>query len=180
MIKKMKKFPGAPPLVNKAVSDSLIKAAGLINPDKTKRGEQAQEILVTLSACLLSPPAYFDLYSSLVPKMKKQFEWWNKNIFYKEGRTPGDPTLLMRDSKEVKEIEETGDLGVEGWNLFTLNVKAIRSVQDKYNGHPLTEAYQILDSILWCIYVGFCNSEYFEENYRVIRGVSRKFKKERK
>jgi hypothetical protein len=176
----MKEFPGPPPLLNKAVSDSLIKAAGLINPDRTKKGEQVQEIFITLSVCLLNPPAYFDLYSSLAPKMEKQFEWWNKNIFYKEGRTPGDPTLIMKDSKEEKEIGKIDDLGIEGWNLFVFNIEAIRKVMQKHNGNPLTGSYQILDAILWCIYVGICNPEFFEENYSVIKKVGKKLKKVKK
>jgi predicted component of type VI protein secretion system len=159
----MKNFPGAPPLLNKALSDSLIKAAGLINPDKTKKGEQVEVILVTLSECLLNPSAYFDLYSTLCPKMKKQFEWWNKNIFYKEGRTQGDPTLLMKDSREFEEIGKIDDLGAEGWNLFVFSIEAIRKVHQKHNGNHLTEALQILDSILWCIYIGICTTEFFDD-----------------
>jgi hypothetical protein len=170
---KMKPFPGVPEDLKEETVKILFEAAALVNSKNTIRGKQVEKILLTVGKCALNPPAYFDLYMSLAPLMPEQFEWWNENQpqvkeFLSSGLEHMDPKILSISEDVPEELQE---LSPEGFYMFLSLLTIIRRIK---NGPDNCEAVEILDSILWCVYIGMMRSDYFSKNYKVIMEVGKR------
>ena len=168
----MKPFPGVPEDLKKETAQTLFEAAASVNTRNTIRGKQVEKIFLTVGKCVLNPPAYFDLYMSLAPLMPEQFQWWNKEVYEKRfgDSNPGNMVLenisiLEGAPKELQEIDP------EGFNMFLALCTTIRMIK---NGEDNTEAVEILDSVLWSVYVSMMRNDLFDKNYKAIMSVGKR------
>lgn len=171
----MKPFPGVPEDSKEDISKIFFEAAALVNSGNTVRGKQVEKIFLTMGKCVLNPPAYFDLYMSLAPLMPEQFEWWNKEVYEKKfgASNPGNMDLegisILGEAPEVlKEID------AEGFNMFLALCYSIRTIKNEENN---TESIQILDALLWCVYISMMRNDFFDKNYKVIMAVGKRASK---
>jgi hypothetical protein len=167
----MKQFPGIPPGFEQ-LSEVLSDAATRINSENTERGKQTEKIFAIMARCTSKPPAYFDLYSALLPFMPELFTWWNTEIVNKKASVETPEGLLIQEISQTEGIsEKIQDLGVEGFNIFLALCATIRQMK---NGEDTIEAFTVLDSVLWCVYISMMRDDFFEKIYKAVLAVGKR------
>jgi hypothetical protein len=173
-------FPGAPDGFNLVFSKQLFESSEVLNSSESDASQGLASIYQGLSLCLLASRAYFDLFMKIGSFYQELSNYWSKEILSKN---PSHGGLSLVAITEV-DVDSTIINNLDGASFHVLTA-LMMFTQDKDiinnpdTSGPMTEEQMtILNQVLWSIYIGLFNKEYFDRNVRVFTEAYKRAKEE--
>jgi hypothetical protein len=163
-----KQFPGAP-IEGGFYPITFSQMGEKFNQGNTQ-SKRIGRMLTDLSIIMIKGPReYFDLYVGISKDYDKFHEFWNKEIFQKMGGKLGSKEFIAVDPTEKDSIGER----IEGVDLelmtklfglmhFLIDPVEIKRM-GKDNDPEYAEKCQILNVMLWTIYISIFKDEYLQK-----------------
>ena len=176
-------FPGFPEVYNMIFSRQIFDASLQLENHESERSKQLCEIYQGLSVCLLAPRAYFDLFVSIGPYYEEMQNFWNKEVYHKNGGVSGSgEIMLIKTDESGLDTSMIDDLPTEPFNLlmgilaFTQDKNAIEGIHGIND--EIREQITIFNQLVWAIYMGCFKESYFAKNLKVFTDAGLQAQKE--
>jgi len=168
-------FPGAPGSFALIFSKEFRTIAEKLIESDNERSRMLGETLDSLSVILLTPRPYFDLFMSIGEYYPTLQRFWNDEVFAANGGIKGSEEVKMTKTSDVKggfDMDaKVADFDAQSFNVLmgTLQFTQDRDQIEKISGNDpeMKEQMMIMNQILWAIYMGVFNDEYFKRNHEV-------------
>jgi hypothetical protein len=172
-------FPGAPGSFSLIFSKEFSSVAEKLIESGNERSRMLGETLGSLSVILLTPRPYFDLFMSIGEYYPALQRFWNDEVFAANGGKKGSGEIKMSKAEDVKggiDMEAmTSDFDPQSFNVLmgTLQFTQDREQIEKISGddQEMKEQMMIMNQIIWAIYMGVFNDEYFSRNHELFTRV---------
>lgn len=168
-----KQFPGFPEALNIFISQKIFDCSLDLAGRGNKKSEELSIVYQGLSLALLAPRTYFDLYMNLRKPYPAMMKFWSEVQKKNAGQAINIGSGLP--------VVEVGD--VQGLDLTILDQMAPEAINHLMGMLSMTkkenakhspmydenteEQFMILNEILWSIYIGLFQEEFFQSNLRI-------------
>ncbi len=176
-------FPGFPEGFNMIFSRQIFDASIQLENHGSEKSKQLCEIYQGLAVCLLAPRAYFDLFTNIGPYYKEMQDFWNKEVYQKNGGIPGaGKTMLVDVDDSGVDTSIIDDLPADPFNLL-MSILSFSQDKNAIEGIPgindeIREQMMIFNQIVWAIYMGSFKGDYFVKNLKTFSEAGLQAQKE--
>jgi hypothetical protein len=173
-------FPGAPGSFALIFSKEFSTIAEKLIGSDSERSQMLGETLGSLSVILLTPRPYFDLFMGIGEYYPALQRFWNDEVFVVNGGKRGSGEVKMTKVDEVKGGIDMGamtsDFDPQSFNTLmgTLQFTQDREQIEKISGsdQEMKEQMMIMNQLIWAIYMGVFNDEYFKRNHELFTRIA--------
>lgn len=168
-----KPFPGFPEALNVFISQKIFDCSLDLAGRGNKKSEELSIVYQGLALALLAPRTYFDLFMSLRKPYPEMIKFWSEVQKKNAGQA-----INIGSGLPVVEVGE-----VQGLDLSIINQMAPEAINHLMSMLSMTksehaknspfydenteEQFMILNEILWSIYIGLFQEEFFQSNLRI-------------